>query len=80
MFHISDVGKHLEIFNKIYQIPEVVECHHITGRYSLFIKVYTKSNESLKNLIVEKLQSIPEVINTETFIVLEEGFVRQVPI
>ncbi|HAN78184.1 MAG TPA: transcriptional regulator [Bacteroidales bacterium] len=79
-FQITDVGKHEEIFNRIIRIPEVVECYHITGRYSLFIKVYTKGNESLKRLIIDHLQSIPEITNTETFISLDDGFIRQLPI
>ena len=69
-----------EVFEKIHKIPEVVESHHTTGKYSLLLKVYTKSNEMLKNLIVEKIQSIPEVVSTETFISLEEGFERVIPI
>lgn len=79
-FQITDVGKHDEIFNRIIKIPQVVECYHISGRYSLFIKVYTKDNESLKRLIIDHLQSIPEVTNTETFISLDDGIIRQVPI
>lgn len=69
-----------EVFEKIYKIPEVVESHHTTGKYSLLLKVYTKNNEDLKNLIVEQIQSIPEVVSTETFISLEEGFERVIPI
>ncbi len=69
-----------EVFEKISQIPEVVECHHITGQYSLFLKVYAHDNEHLKNILVENIQSIPEVASTETFISLQEGFDRQIPI
>jgi Lrp/AsnC family transcriptional regulator, regulator for asnA, asnC and gidA len=71
---------HIEAFNKIMNIPEIVECHHISGKYSLLAKIYTKNNESLKDIIVEKVQSIPEVVSTETFISLQEGFERQVSI
>ena len=71
---------HEQVFQTIKSIPEVVECHHISGRYSVFLKVYTKSNEHLKKIIVEKIQTISEVTSTETFISLEEGFSRQVPI
>lgn len=71
---------HETVFQKIEQIPEVVECHHISGRYSLFVKVYTKNNEHLKKIIVEKIQVIKEVTGTETLISLEEGFTRQVPV
>lgn len=70
---------HNEVFEKIMQIPEIVECHHISGKYSLLAKIYTKDNESLKDVIVEKIQVIPEIIATETFISLEEGFTRQLP-
>lgn len=68
---------HLQVFNAISKIPEIVECHHISGKYSLFIKIYTQNNEHLKNIIIEKIQSIPEVTGTETFISLQEGFIRQ---
>lgn len=71
---------HQEVFQKIMEIPEIVECHHISGKYSLFVKVYTKNNEHLKKIIVEHIQSIVEVTSTETFISLEEGFTRNLPI
>lgn len=78
--NILNSRSHDEVFEKILKIPEVVECHHITGKYSLLLKAYTKTNERLKNLIVEKIQSIPEVVSTETFISLQEGFERVLPI
>jgi Lrp/AsnC family transcriptional regulator, regulator for asnA, asnC and gidA len=71
---------HQEVFQKILEIPEIVECHHISGKYSLFVKVYTKNNEHLKKVIVEQIQSIVEVTSTETFISLEEGFTRNLPV
>ncbi|MFH2096761.1 MAG: Lrp/AsnC ligand binding domain-containing protein [Bacteroidota bacterium] len=71
---------HDEVFNRIKQVKEIVECHHITGKYSLLMKVYAKSNEDLKRIIVENIQSIVEVTATETFISLEEGFTRPLPV
>lgn len=65
---------HDEVFKKIMEVPEVVEAHHISGKYSLLLKIYTENNKNLKNLIVEKIQSIPEINYTETFVSLEEGF------
>ena len=46
------------------------------GKYSLLAKIYTRNNEHLKQIIVDKIQSIPEITFTETFISLEEGFMR----
>ena len=71
---------HEEVFQKIKRIPEIVECHHITGKYSLLVKILARNNEHLKNIIVEQIQSIPEIVATETFISLEEGFVRPLPV
>ncbi len=71
---------HQEVFRQISEIPEIVECHHITGKYSLLVKIYTKNNEHLKRILVEKIQSILEITSTETFISLEEGFTRQLPV
>jgi len=71
---------HIEAYDKIMKIPEIVECHHVSGKHSLLIKIYTKNNEHLKDIIIEKIQSIPEVTSTETFISLQEGFERQVSI
>lgn len=61
-------------------IPEVVECHYTTGQYAIFIKVYAKDNEHLRDILSEKIQKINGVASTETFISLEETFKREVPI
>ncbi|MBL6962900.1 MAG: Lrp/AsnC ligand binding domain-containing protein [Bacteroidetes bacterium] len=78
--NLISTSTHDEVFNRIREIPEIVECHHITGRYSLLLKIFARDNEHLKNLIVEKIQSIPEIISTETFISLQEGFTRTLPV
>jgi len=78
--NLISMGTHEQVFERIMQIPEIVECHHISGKYSLFIKIFTRNNEHLKQIIIEKIQSIPEVTATETFISLEEGFMRQIPV
>ena len=78
--NLTRQSTHQEVFQKIKEIPEIVECHHITGKYSLLLKIYTRNNEHLKKILVEKVQSIHEITNTETFISLEEGFTRQLPV
>ncbi len=78
--NLTNTRTHDEVFNKINKVPEIVECHHTSGKYSLLIKVYAHNNEHLKKIIVEKIQSILEITATETFISLEEGFTRQIPV
>lgn len=69
-----------EVVTRLREIPEITQCHYITGGYSIFIKVFTRDNEDLKHLLVDKVQSIPGISRTETFISLEESFNRQLPL
>jgi len=76
--------KKASLFDKVVemleQIPEVVECHYTTGQYAIFIKIYAQSNEHLKRILHDKLQSIPGISSTETIISLDESFKRQIPV
>lgn len=69
-----------EVVEKLKEIPEITQCHYITGGYSIFIKIYTRDNEDLKHVLVDKVQAIPGVSRSETFISLEESFNRQLPL
>lgn len=51
------------------QLPDVLECHHVTGGYTLLLKVKTHDTQSLERLI-QALRSIEGVERTETSVVL----------
>ncbi|MBI3654297.1 MAG: Lrp/AsnC family transcriptional regulator [Acidobacteria bacterium] len=55
---------------KILSLPEVLECHHVTGKDSYLLKVKTENTEKLDELISVKLRTIPGVTRTQTTIVL----------
>ena len=78
--HLEKAKFHQQVVAELTKIPEVVECHYVTGAYAIFIKVQTKTNKHLKKLIDEDLQEIEGIARTETFISLEMEFKRQVPI
>lgn len=78
--HLEKAKFHKQVVAELTKIPEVVECHYVTGSYAIFIKVQTKTNKHLKKLIDEDLQEIEGIARTETFISLEMEFKRQVPI
>ncbi len=69
-----------KVVEQLKKIPEIVECHYTTGQYAIFIKVYARDNEHLKHILTGKIQKIPGVISTETFISLEETFKRAIPV
>lgn len=55
---------------KINQIPEVVECHHITGAGDFLLKVLTKDIGSYQSLILDKLVDIEEIGNMQSMVIL----------
>lgn len=68
-----------DVSEKLLKIPEITQCHYTTGQYSMFIKVYTKDNEHLKDVLADKIQAINGISRTETFISLDVLVDRQLP-
>ena len=60
------------------QIPEIVECHYVTGEYNLLIKLYCLDNERLMTTIFDRILQIQGVSTTQTYISMNEVVQRQV--
>ena len=56
--------------NQINQIPEVIECHHVTGAGDFMLKVISKDIGSYQKLMLEKINEIEEVSATSTMVIL----------
>jgi len=50
-------------------LEDVLECHHVTGSYSLLLKVKTANTSSLERLI-RSIRGLTGVAQTETLVVL----------
>lgn len=77
---VSDPSMNFETVENLKSIPEVVDCHFITGRYNILIKIYCTDNEHLMHVIFDNILQVTGVSQTETFISLSESFERQVDI
>lgn len=78
MMNISEANKFNDVIAALKRIPEVVECHFITGHSSMLIKLYCSDFDHLMNVVLNAIQKIPAVDSTETMISLSEAFQRQV--
>jgi Lrp/AsnC family leucine-responsive transcriptional regulator len=61
---------------KVLEIPDVLECHRITGPDSYLLNVVTEDTQSLDRLISDLLRHIPGVTRTLTTVVtssIKEG-------
>jgi Lrp/AsnC family leucine-responsive transcriptional regulator len=52
------------------ELDEVLECHHITGEFSLLLKVKVTDMAAFRRLLIESLNTIRGVRQTRTVIVL----------
>ncbi|HQY90934.1 MAG: Lrp/AsnC family transcriptional regulator [Caldilinea sp.] len=56
----------------VQQIPEVLECHHVTGEYDYLLKIVVRNRQELERLVMEKLTPIPGVARIHTSLVFSE--------
>ncbi|GAA3721897.1 Lrp/AsnC ligand binding domain-containing protein [Oceanisphaera sediminis] len=65
-------SKALTAFNKaVRKIGEVEQCHMIAGGYDYLLKVRTNDMLSYRMVLGEKLSTLPHVVQTSTFVVME---------
>src|ERR1700712_4228742 len=82
---IAFIGIYLEksslydaVAKELRSIPEIVRLNYTTGNYSMFAEIVCKDINQLRFVLHDELQKIKGIERTETFISLEESFVRNV--
>lgn len=56
----------------ILQMPEVLECHHLTGEYDYLLKVVVRNRKELERFVMGRLTPIPGIARIYTSLVLTE--------
>jgi len=55
---------------RILELPEIQECHHVAGDDDYLLKVRCHSTQDLEQIIGEKIKSLQGIVRTRTTIVL----------
>ena len=64
--------KALDAFNAaVMKIKEVEECHMIAGSFDYLLKVRTPDIKKYRQVLGEKISSLPHVSSTSTFVVMQ---------
>ncbi len=66
------------VAKELKKIPEIVRLNYTTGNYSMFAEIVCKNIQQLRFVLHDELQKIKGIERTETFISLEESFMRDV--
>jgi Lrp/AsnC family leucine-responsive transcriptional regulator len=61
--------------SQLTDIEEVLECHHVTGAYTMLLKVKTQNTQTLERLI-SRLRLMEGVLRSETLVVLSTRLER----
>ena len=75
---LSEANKYPEVVANLKKIPEIVECHFVTGNAALLVKVYCFDNDHLMEVLLNTMQNIPVIQSTDTMISLDQAIERQV--
>lgn len=68
------------VAEELKKIPEVVAAYYTTGLYNIFAKILCRDTNHLRDVLHDKIQNIPGIQRTETFISLQESINRPVDI
>lgn len=77
---LTDSKLHRNVELALEEIPEVVECVNIAGRYALLIKIVATDNRHLRDTIYEKIHTIEGVEGTNTTVAFETAFEKGLPL
>ncbi|MCQ4209234.1 MULTISPECIES: Lrp/AsnC family transcriptional regulator [Streptomyces] len=58
--------------DQLRRMPEASHIALVSGDFDVLILVHTQDNRALRELVLTKLQAIPEVLSTRTLLVFEE--------
>ncbi|MCB9137420.1 MAG: Lrp/AsnC family transcriptional regulator [Caldilineaceae bacterium] len=51
-------------------MPQVLECHHVTGEYDYILKVVARNRQALERFLVDQLTPVPGLTRIHTNLVL----------
>lgn len=78
--YLDKVANTDDVVRALKRVPEVLECHYTTGKFTIFIKILSKNNEDLMKVLDAKVKVIKGVSKFESMISLDTSFLRQIHI
>ena len=75
---LSKSSLYSKVATQLECIPEITSIHYTTGNYSMFIRIYAKNTDHLKDILHDKIQKVDGIERTETFVILEETLNRSI--
>lgn len=59
-----------QFIDTVNSVPEIVECHHVTGSCDFLLKVIAEDMDAYQRLITDTINEIEVVASTQTMVIL----------
>jgi Lrp/AsnC family leucine-responsive transcriptional regulator len=74
--HLKLIQHTIEFISKfesqIIKLPEVLECHHVSGDYDYILKILVKDIEAYRSFLVTKLTTLEHIGSTHSTFMISE--------
>lgn len=77
---LHDGSDTYQVIEELREIPEVTECYHISGSYTLFARIVARNNEHMRDILYNKIEDIKGVQKTESMVDFGCAFKRNPPL
>ena len=75
---LSEANKYPDVIDAFKKISEIVECHFVTGKHAILVKLFCFNYDHLMEILLNTIQKIPYVQSTDTQISLDQAIERHV--
>lgn len=75
---LDNAHQYKAVVKELEKIPEIIECHFITGPYAFLLKLRCNNHQHLMDVLINTLQNIPGIAKTESFISLDQIIEKQI--
>ncbi|MBC7438738.1 MAG: Lrp/AsnC family transcriptional regulator [Flavobacterium sp.] len=58
--------------SQVIRLPEVLECHHVSGDYDYILKILVKDMEAYREFLITKLTSLEHIASTHSTFMISE--------
>ncbi|MEM2837315.1 MAG: Lrp/AsnC ligand binding domain-containing protein [Acidilobaceae archaeon] len=67
-----DIGKEDEVFNKLLELPEVMEIYMVYGVHDIIVILRAQDMDTMRSVITQKIRKINGVKSTVTSIIIKK--------
>ena len=67
---VAGSGNERRFVASVLKVPQVEECHRLTGDYPYLLKIWARDLDELNMIVEQEIQTLKGVVGTRTFVVL----------